>query len=72
MSELERSPSCLIKSQKGTKERKVHSHFQGVIMTPVGGVNLTPYSGAILGGSYFNSKKEFKELFLRSENHPRY
>ena len=22
------------------------------------------------GGSFFNSKKEFKELFFRSKNHP--
>ena len=34
------------------------------------GVNLTPYSGVIFWGSYFNSKKEFKELFFRSKNHP--
>ena len=29
-------------------------------------------SGVIFGGSYFNSKKEFKELFFRSKNHSRY
>ena len=34
------------------------------------GVNLTPYSGVIFGGSYFNSKKEFKELFFSSKNTP--
>ena len=27
------------------------------------GVNLTPYSGVIFGGSYFNSKKELKNSF---------
>ena len=26
--------------------------------------------GAMGGGSFFNSKKEFKELFFRSKNHP--
>ena len=36
------------------------------------GVNLSPYSGVIFGGSYFNSKKEFEELFVRCKNHPRY
>ena len=36
------------------------------------GVNLTPYSGVTFWGTYFNSKKEFKELFFRSKNHPRY
>ena len=39
------------------------------------GVNLTPYSGVIFGGgggSYFNSKKEFTELFFKSKNDPRY
>ena len=28
------------------------------------GVNLTPYSGIIFFWSYFNSKKEYKELFF--------
>ena len=36
------------------------------------GVNLTPYSGVTFWGTYFNSKKEFKELFFRSKNHPSY
>ena len=36
------------------------------------GVNLTPYGGFIFGGSCFNSKMEFKELFLRRKNDPRY
>ena len=35
-------------------------------------VNLTPYSGVIFFRSYFNSKKDFKELFFRSKNHPRF
>ena len=34
------------------------------------GANLTLYSGVIFWGSYFNSKKEFKELFFRSKNDP--
>ena len=49
----------------------VHSNFQGVFFSS-GGVSLTPYSGVIFGGSYFNFKKEFKELFFRGKNHPRY
>ena len=37
------------------------------------GANLTPYSGVFFwGGSYFNCKKEFKELFFRSKRDPRY
>ena len=28
--------------------------------------------GSYLFGSYFNSKKEFKEVFCRSKNHPRF
>ena len=36
------------------------------------GVNLTPYSGVTFWTTYFNSKKEFKELFFRSKNHPSY
>ena len=36
------------------------------------GVNLTPYSEVIFGGSYFNSKKEFKELSFWSKYHPAY
>ena len=36
------------------------------------GVSLTPYSGVIFLGSYFNSEKEFKELFFRSKNDPKY
>ena len=34
-------------------------------------VNLTSYGGVIVFGSYFNSKKEFKELY-RNKNHPRF
>ena len=48
----------------------VHSNFQGVIVTPLVGANLTPYSGVIFWGSYLNSKKEFKELFFRSKMTP--
>ena len=36
------------------------------------GANLTPYHGVIFSGSYFNSKKEFEELFFRSKSDPRY
>jgi len=36
------------------------------------GVNLTPYSEVILGGNYFTSKKEFKELSFWSKYHPGY
>ena len=58
----------------------MHSNFQGVIITPEAiGVNLTPYSRVFFyfgaGGEEFfflNSKKEFKELFFRSKNHPGY
>ena len=35
------------------------------------GVNLNPYSVFFLR-SYFNSKKEFKELFFRGKSHPRF
>jgi len=34
------------------------------------GFSLIPYSGVILGGSYFNPKKEFKELFLGEKMTP--
>ena len=46
----------------------LHVNFQGV----TSGVNLTPYSGVIFFRSYFNSEKEFKELFFRSKNNPRF
>ena len=51
----------------------MHSNFKRVINNnSSSGVNLTPYSGVILGGSHFNSKMEFKELFFRSKNDLRY
>ena len=43
----------------------VHSNYSS------SGVNLTSYRGVIFRGSYFISKKQFKELFFRSKNHPR-
>ena len=51
----------------------MHSNFKRVINNnSSSGVNLTPYSGVIFGGSHFNSKMKFKELFFRSKNDPRY
>ena len=49
----------------------MHGNFQGVNNSS-SGVNLTPYNGVIFWEIYFNSKKEFKELFLKSKNDPRY
>ena len=50
-----------------------HSNFQGVInRNSSSGVNLNSYSKAIFWGDSVNSKKEFKELFFRSKNPPRY
>ena len=44
--------------------RSAYSNFQGVIITPLEGlINLTPYSGVIFWGSYFNSKKDLKNSF---------
>ena len=50
----------------------VHSNFQGVIITPPVGLILNSLQLSYLGGSYFNSKKEFKELFFMNKNHPRF
>jgi len=48
-----------------------HSNFQGVIITPlVGLINSLQWSYFL--GSYFNSKKEFKKLFFRSKNDPKF
>ena len=50
-----------------------HSNFQGAInRNSSSGVNLNSYSEAIFWGDSVNSKKEFKELFFRSKNPPRY
>ena len=49
----------------------MHGNFQGVNNSS-SGVNLTPYNEVIFWEIYFNSKKEFKELFLKSKNDPRY
>ena len=50
-----------------------HSNFQEVINSnSSSGVNLTSYSEVIFWGDSVNSKKEFKELFSRSKNYPRY
>ena len=47
--------------------------FKELFVTSSSGFDLIPYSRVILGGSYFNSKtSEFKELFFRSKNDPRY
>ena len=52
----------------------MHSNFQGVVITPLaGGVDIIPHSGFFFGGGgrgrfFFNSKKEFKELFFRIKN----
>ena len=68
-------PQFMIKSlcqgQKADKKAKrattglyfLHSNFQGIIITP-------PVESFL--GSYFNFKKEFKELFFISKNDPRY
>ena len=37
-----------------------------------GGVNFKLLTVELFGGSYFNSKKEFKELFFMNKNHPRF
>ena len=58
----------LIKSELNLSPtyKRLHSNFQGEIMTPlVGLINSLQWI-------YFNSKNEFKELFFRSENYPRY
>ena len=49
----------------------MHSNFQGVIITPLVGLIYSLQWSYFLG-SYFNSKKEFKELLFRSKNDPRY
>ena len=51
----------------------MHSNFKRVINNnSSSGVNLTPYNRVNFGGRYVNSKMEFKELFFRSKNDPRY
>ena len=70
--------SCRSSSTKFSSLNPVHTIIFVLIKTlniynnSSRGVNLTPYSGVIFGGSYFNSKKEFKELFFRSKNHPEF
>ena len=49
----------------------MHGNFQGVIKTPLEGL-IQLLAVELFFGSYFNSKKEFKELFFRSKNHPRF
>ena len=47
----------------------MHSNFKRVVNNnSSSGVNLTPYNRVNFGGSYVNSKMEFKELFFRSKN----
>ena len=58
-----------LQNQKSTFTAQLFSRSYN---TSSSGVNLTPYSGVIFWGSYFNSKMEFKELFFRSKNHTRY
>ena len=64
---------CKTKELCFVQNAREHSNFQGVICNSSSGFDLTPYSRVIFGGSYFNSKtSEFKELFFRSKNDPRY
>ena len=35
-------------------------------------VHLTPFQWSYFFRSYFNSKKQFKKLFFRSKNNPRF
>ena len=49
----------------------LHSNFQGVIITPLVGL-IWLLTVEYFLGSYFNSKKKFRELFFRSKSDPRY
>ena len=40
-----------------------HSNFQGVIITPLSGANLTPYSGVIFWGVILTLKRSLKNSF---------
>ena len=60
---------CMIKYHRISNY--MHSNFQGVIITPLVGLIYSLQWSYFLG-SYFNSKKEFKELLFRSKNDPRY
>ena len=40
-----------------------HSNFEGVIITPLVGTNLTPYSGVIFWGVILTPKRSLKNSF---------